>query len=145
MPVQLTWFDRDLPVLETTVALLNEVGHPGFIEVRSIAARTGRDPQQVLQALLAMEEEYVTLQWVGGGAPNLHKVTRVTPAARRAVGQWPSAEGFSDRLLSAMQEALDRESDPIRRSKLRSATAALTGMGREVLAAVVSAAMSEHI
>jgi hypothetical protein len=58
------------------------------------------------------------------------------------VGQWPSAESLSDRLLVAMQDALDHESDPVRRAKLRSVTAALTGMGREVLVSVVSAAIT---
>jgi hypothetical protein len=142
MPVQPTWFERELPVLEAAIALLDGLGHPGFVEVRSIANRTGTDPQQVFEALLAMQDEYVTLHFVGEGDPNLEMVTRVTPAGRRAVGQWPSAESLSDRLLVAMQDALDHESDPVRRAKLRSVTAALTGMGREVLVSVVSAAIT---
>ncbi len=146
MPVNTTWLTRDLPVLEATVDLLNELGHPGAITVSPIADRTHMSAQDVFDALLALQPEYVTLQMVlAGGDPNPQMVTGVTAAARRATGQWPSAEALTDRLLLALQQALDQETDATRKSKLRSAADALTGMGRDVLVAVVASALTSHL
>ncbi len=84
-----TWFDRDLPVLNTVIEILEERGRPGaFVLVREIAERSGIDAHIVFAALAAMEHTYVTLNLVlAGGDPNPQTVTGVTAEARRAVGQ----------------------------------------------------------
>jgi superfamily II DNA helicase RecQ len=145
MAVQPTWYERDLPVLAATVAMLNELGVPGVVSVRSISERAGRDPQEVYEALLAMQPDYVTLTIMLTPDPNPHLVNRVTSEARRAVGQWPSAESLSDQLLAALGEAAEREPDADRKSKLRSAAQTLGGAGRDVLVAVVSTVIASHV
>jgi len=137
-----TWFDRDLPVLEATIQLFEEMGHPGVVQVAQIAERTRIEPPAVFAALVAMQDEYVTLRMVMGGDPNPQMVSGVTADARRAVGQWPSIDTFSDRLVAALRDAADNESDPVKKNKLRSATDAVTGMGRDIIVGVVTAAAS---
>ena len=145
--VEPTWFDRDLPVLETVIQLLEELGRPGaFVQVQQIAERSGIDAHTVLAALAAMEHTYVTLNLVlAGGNPNPQMVSGVTAAARRAVGQWPSPESMTDRLLAALDSAAEQEEDPARKSRLRSAADAVAGIGRDVLVNVITAAATGAI
>lgn len=142
MSVAPTWFDRDLPVLEATISLLEERGHPGaFVQVREIAERSGIDAGVVLTALAAMEHEYVSLNLVlAGGDPNPQMVTGVTAEARRAVGQWPSPETMADRILAALETTVEQEEDPVRKGRIRAAADAVAGIGRDVLVSVLSAA-----
>jgi excisionase family DNA binding protein len=44
-------------------------------------------------------------------------VTRVSAAARLAVGQWPTPESVSDQLLTALQAASDAATDPEQKFK----------------------------
>lgn len=136
MPVQSTWLNRDLPVLEATISILTEHQHPHFVDVKTIAERAKMDAHDVFDALRDMNGVYVTL--------NSQLVMGVTPAARIAVGQWPSAEILSDRLLASFQAAEQAEADPVRKSKLRAISDGLTQMGQQVVVAVVSAAISGH-
>ena len=143
MAVRSTWFDRDLPVLEAVVTIFEEEGGQGVVTVRQIAERTGMDPQQVFSALLAMKDVYVGLRQVmAGGDPNPQMVTRVAPLARIATGQWPSPESFADRLVKALETASEEAADGSEKTMLRRAYEALSGMGRDVLVSVVSAAAS---
>ena len=143
MAVRSTWFDRDLPVLETVVTIFEEKGGQGVVTVRQIAERTGMDPQQVFSALLAMQDVYVNLQLaIAIKDPNLQRVTGVTPGARIATGQWPSPESFADRLVKALETASEEAADGSEKTMLRRAYEALSGMGRDVLVSVVSAAAS---
>lgn len=117
------------------------MGHPGVVQVSQIAERSGIESATVFAALLAMQGEYVQLDMVlAGGDPNPQMVTRVTAGARRAVGQWPTIDTFSDRLVAALRDAAEHESDPVKKTKLRSAAEAVTGMGRDIFVSVVTAA-----
>ena len=145
MAVRRTWLTRDLPVLEATLAILTQPQHPGMVDVRTIAEKSGMDPYEIFDALQDMEGTYVRLQMcLSGSDPNPQMVTGVTPAARIAVGQWPSVEVLSDRLLASFREAEQAEPDPIRKSNLRAASDARAQIGQQVLAGVISAAISGH-
>jgi hypothetical protein len=106
-----TWFSHDLPVLATTITLIEEMDHPGIVRVATIATRANLSPADVWKALLRMESEYVTLHKVmADGDPSPQMVSGVTPAARRAVGQWPSPETLADRLIAALRDEPPRDS-----------------------------------
>jgi hypothetical protein len=129
-----TWFTRDLPVLDAVVSLLNE--DVDFPDVADIAGRSGIVDAEVGRALRAMDGEYVDL--VIGGEVDSWWVRSVTSAARRAVGQWPTAQGVVDQLAQAFQDAAEYEHDPERQSRLRQVGGFLTSTGREVATEVVS-------
>src|SRR4051812_26557216 len=107
MPVVATWYERDLPVLEAVVSFFEEHGGTMIPQVFDIMDLTGMDRQTVLQACLALDGEYIKFSPVGGGAHDLHHIDSVTPAARRAVGQWPSAENWADRIIAALNTAAE--------------------------------------
>jgi hypothetical protein len=130
-----TWFSRDLPVLDATVALLDEgVDSP---EVRDIAQRSGLEITDTARALEALNGEYVALQMMMGD-PAGWFVRKVTSAARRAVGQWPTPEGLVDALAEAFGNAAEQEPDADRQSRLRQVGAFLSSTGRGVATEVVS-------
>jgi hypothetical protein len=60
-----------------------------------------------------------------GGDPTFWYVLKVTPQARQAVGQWPTAEGLIDRLAKAFRDAAENEDDPERHYQLRQAAGLL--------------------
>jgi hypothetical protein len=129
-----TWWTRDLPVLDVAVRLLEVHDMP---EVIDIATGTGFDAQDVSRALKDMDGSYVDLQTTMGDVDGWY-VRSVTPAARRAVGQWPTPENVVARLAEAFSAAADQERDPERRGKLRTIASFLADTGREFAAEVVA-------
>jgi hypothetical protein len=111
-----TWAVRDLPVLDATVGLLE---HSYMVTVTDIAAQTGLDPSVVAQALEALDPVYVDFRkTTTGGDPRFWYVFKVTPEARRAVGQWPTAEALAGRLAEELAAAAQQESDRERQGLL---------------------------
>jgi len=48
-------------------------------------------------------------------------VSNPTGHARRTVGTWPTPDLWADRLIAALTEAAENETDPDKKSKLRKA------------------------
>src|SRR5690348_18291442 len=66
-------------------------------------------------------------------------VGAVTPAARQAVGQWPSGENLVQQLIDGLTVAAEREADPDRKNGLRQAAGLLGGAVRDVAVGVAQA------
>jgi len=111
-----TWAARDLPVLDATVGLLEQ---SYMVTVTDIAARTGLDDGAVAKALESMDPVYVDFRKTdSGGDPRFWYVFKVTPEARRAVGQWPTAESLATRLAEELTAAAGHETDAERQGLL---------------------------
>ena len=111
-----TWVARDLPVLDATIALLEQ---SFMVTVTDIAARTGLDPSVVAAALEALDPVYVDFRkTTTGGDPRYWYVFKVTPEARRAVGQWPTAESLASRLAEELASAARDEPEAERQGLL---------------------------
>lgn len=116
MYVQDTWAARDLPVLDATVRLL-ELSY--MVTVTDIAASTGLDAGAVTKALESLDPVYVDFRkTTTGGDPRFWYVFKVTPEARRAVGQWPTAEALAGRLAEELAAAARQETDGERQGLL---------------------------
>ena len=63
---------------------------------------------------------------------------KVTAAARRAVGQWPTAENLANELAVAFGEAADDEQDPERKNRLRQLASFLGETGKDIAAEVIA-------
>ncbi len=119
-----------MPVLSAAVALLE---NSYMVTVSDIAERTGLDQADVARSLDAMDPTYVDFRKTEtGGDPTFWYVLKVTPEARRAVGQWPTAESLIDRLAQAFRDAADREEDMGRQYQLRQAAGLLAETVRDV-------------
>jgi len=116
MFVQDTWAARDLPVLDATVSLLEQ---SYMVTVTDIAASTGLDAGAVAKALESLDPVYVDFRkTTTGGDPRFWYVFKVTPEARRAVGQWPTAEALAGRLAEELAAAARQEADAERQGLL---------------------------
>lgn len=123
-------------MLNTVVELL---GHSYMVTVSDIAARTGLDMAEVARSLDAMDPTFVDFRKTEtGGDPTFWYVNKVTPEARRAVGQWPTPEGLVDRLAQAFSNAADREEDAERHYQLRQAAGLLGETLRDVAVRVAA-------
>jgi hypothetical protein len=111
-----TWADRDLPVLDATIVLLEQ---SYMVTVTDIAARTDLDVTVVAKALEALDPVYVDFRkTTTGGDPRFWYVFKATPEARRAVGQWPTAEALVSRLADELSVAARQETDAERQGLL---------------------------
>jgi hypothetical protein len=137
--VEDTWANRDLPVLDATVRLL-ETSY--FLRVSDIAAAAGMDIETTARALEALDGTYVDLS-ISMGGPESGNVRAVRAEARRAVGQWPTAESLITRLVEAFSAAAEQEPDPEKKSRLRSIAGMLGGAGYQI-AVDVAARVVEH-
>jgi hypothetical protein len=90
-----------------------------MVTVTDIAARTGFEPSVVATALEALDPSYVDFRkTTTGGDPRFWYVYKATPAARRVVGQWPTAEALASRLADEVAAAARREPDAERKGLL---------------------------
>ena len=125
-----TWAVRDVPVLSAVVELLD---HSYMVTVSDVAEKTGLDLAEVSRSLEAMDPTFVDFRKTEtGGDPRFWYVNRVTPEARQAIGQWPTAEGLVDRLVKAFGDAADHEEDAERHYQLRQAAGLLGETVRDV-------------
>jgi hypothetical protein len=125
-----------MPVLNSVVDLL---GHSYMVTVSDIAERTGLELAEVARSLDAMHPTFVDFRKTEtGGDPTFWYVNKVTPEARRAVGQWPTPEGLVDRLVQAFNDAADREEDAERHYQLRQAAGLLGENLRDIAVRVAA-------
>ncbi len=111
-----TWAARELPVLAATVHLLEE---SYMVTVTDIATRTGLDEQAVARALETLDPVFVDFRkTTTGGDPTFWYVLKATPAARQAVGQWPTAETLITALAAELTAAAAHEQDAERKGLL---------------------------
>jgi hypothetical protein len=134
--VEDTWFGRERPVLDTAITLLDQ---DSSVRARDIVAATRFDLETVAQALDALHGEYIVdLVKPMGPDAGSWRFTRVTGNARRAAGQWPTAESLAGSLAIAFSEAADEEPDPESKSRLRQIASFLADTGKDVAAEILA-------
>jgi hypothetical protein len=132
-----TWGHRELPVLEAVISALDKVpGGGGWPDGADIATLTRLDLGKVGAALLALDGQYITL--VRSGTAASWHVTAVTADARRAAGQWPTAEGLVEQLAARIGEAAEREADLERKGRLQAVARGLAGAAKQIAVNVAS-------
>ncbi|MCO7238405.1 DUF4423 domain-containing protein [Aeromicrobium sp. CnD17-E] len=139
-PLHDTWHARDLPVLRTTVALMDgNTRPPGYQEIageahvsedETRAALLNLHRAGLIEATISNDFEDAGVLWV----------TNVSREALTLSGQWPSPETIADRLLITLQELAEHGSDPVEKAKARKALDALGGFSRDLLVSVAGAA-----
>jgi hypothetical protein len=139
--VEDTWGPRELPVLSAAVALLEQ---SYMVTVSDIAERTGLDLHTVARSLDALGSTYVDFRKTEtGGDPRFWYVHKVTPAARREVGQWPTPAGLIDRLAAAFNQAADEEPDETQQDRLRMAARLLGDTARPIAIQVAAGVIGD--
>jgi predicted transcriptional regulator len=141
--VEDTWAARELPVLNAAVALLDA---SYLVTVSDIAERAGLDQADVARSLEALHPTHVDFRKTEtGGDPRFWYVLKVTPEGRRAAGQWPTAEGLVDRLVTAFRDAASQEQDPERQYQLSQAAGLLGETVRDVAVQAAAAVVGSSV
>ena len=132
-----TWYTVDLPMLDAIVAFLREQPAGVQPQLGDIHEALDLPAEEIFRSAVRLEGEYLELERIG--SLGNWAIRSVTPAARRAVGQWPNPEAVANQLIAAMAHAAANELDPDKRTRLQSATDVLGGVGRDVLISVTTA------
>lgn len=130
-----TWTNRDYPVLEAAVRLLDKAD-PQWVSVHEIAVETGLDEDSVARALTALHPRYVGEMDQFSSGPGPWTIQSVTAEARERVGQWPTPESLIERLGDAFNAAAQCEPDEQKRGRLREIAVMLTGTLKDLAVAV---------
>jgi len=138
-----TWASRDLPVLEAVAARIDELFTGGYPEAWEIAESTGMEVLDVVAALNALDGTYIELR--KGLTPPKWHIVGVTPAARRAVGQWPTGASFVDRLAAGISEAAEQEENPEQKRRLLSVARGLGGAAKTIAINVASEILEQRL
>lgn len=123
------------------VAALDE-GLGGLVTVDGIASATGLSPDDVGRACLALQDEYLELRRTMGGVGSW-VILSVTPAARRAAGQWPAPADVVDQIVAALEVAAEECTEESRRSTLRGIAMGLMGAGRDIAVQVIATTIAK--
>ena len=142
-----TWTSRELPVLGYLVQRFEDPDVPD-IPAKEIAKALDLSPADVARSLRKLSgatPPYLEVIPPAAEVRDPDIVFNVTERARRAVGQWPTADSVADRLVAALQSAADREPDEEKRGWLRRTAAWLGGAGRDFAVEIGAAVVSRQL
>ncbi|MBM7804967.1 DNA-binding GntR family transcriptional regulator [Geodermatophilus bullaregiensis] len=131
------WFSRDLPVLVEAVRHFDTSTQA--LTASSIAERMGWDVETVRASVRALArggyvvEQRASMSSLPGGS-----IKQVSAEAYREAGAWPTAEAVADRLLAALQKAVDQAPEGEAKGKARRALDAFLAAGRDFAVDVAS-------
>lgn len=123
------WFSRDLPILRE-VARRVEAGDES-LDAKEIATTLGMDRKTVEDAGMRLEEDGYLADGVSAMGTGILRFERVTAKGRREVGQWPNADVVADRLLAALQAAVDQAPEGPEKTKRRQVLEVVAAAGRD--------------
>ncbi|WP_139131862.1 hypothetical protein [Micromonospora chersina] len=142
-----TWESRDLPVLRAIVEISDEGARD--MDARDVAKRVGMDLETALVALFALAGEHPPLFKYEDASDfdgrDMCLIRDPSGHARRIVGTWPTSETLADRLVQAMEQAADQESDPEKRGWLRKTADWLGSAGRDIAVDVAGTALAKSV
>lgn len=140
-PLADTWYARDFLILRE-VARRIEAGES--LQTSDIAETLGIDPRVAGKAGSRLKED----GFVKGGEAMGRGVIRfidVTARGRREVGQWPSPDTAADRLMAALEQAIDRAPEGEQKTRLQKIRDGFLGAGRDLIVDIASGVITGQI
>jgi hypothetical protein len=136
------WHSRDLPVLREAVRRLDPwPSHPP--SHKEMIEATGLSEAHVRAAATALQQaRLVEVLHDGGGS---FTFWAITPEARRLTGVWPTPEIAADRLIAAIEAAIERTDDPAQKSRLRKIRDSFLAAGRDLTVSIAAAVITGQI
>jgi hypothetical protein len=137
-----TWASRDFPLLKHVAAAFDA---EGSVSAQGLTELTGMSQADVSGALRALDGVYLKINWFNRAA-GIAVIVDITPAARRAVGMWPTAESITEQLLATLDEQIENSgADQDKRSKLIKMRNAIGGAARDLFIEVTGSVMSKLV
>jgi DNA-binding MarR family transcriptional regulator len=142
-PLPDQWYSRDLLVLhEVACAFANDP--QATPEASDIAKALDLD-EDLVGIIGESLKEAGYVDGITTSSDGIIIFTKLTPAGRREVGLWPSPETAADRLLAALQAAVDNAPTEEAKSKARRALDAVVSAGRDFAIDVASGVVTGQI
>jgi hypothetical protein len=137
-PLPDQWYTRDLLVLrEIADRLAVQREHRVDID-DEMAERYGLD-QDRLSAITGTLRDAGFIDGIDvAQLPGLAIVTTLTPLGRRQVGLWPSPEATADRLIAALEQAIEQTPEGEQKTRLQGIRDWLGKAGRDVVVGIAS-------
>ncbi|WP_369132025.1 hypothetical protein [Modestobacter sp. I12A-02662] len=121
-----------------------EEGEP--LSSRDVAAALGLDVAVVGRVGRRLADDgLLTSISMGLASSTIAVFTEVTAKGRREVGQWPSPDVAADRLMAALDQAIERAPEGEQRTWLQKARSGLVGAGRDVVVDLTAAIISRQV
>lgn len=141
-PLEDKWHSRDLPTLRAAARIAD--GDMVGARFQEIVAETGISLDDSMLALRALQDGgLVEVRWMAPA--QAARVLHISGEARRLVGLWPSPEVAADRLIAAIEAAIERSDDPEERTRLRKFRDGLLGAGRDLAVAIGAAVITGQV
>lgn len=140
-----TWEQEERAVLEAVVAADLE-GAPIAADT-VLAEQLGWDVDRVRRVLAGLvDANYVEADAISMWQEPFVVWRDLKPKelARREVGQWPSADPF-DRLVAALETAIENEPDPDRRDRLTQVRDSIGSAGRDLVIGALGSVLATGI
>jgi hypothetical protein len=139
-----TWQQRELPMLEA-IRDAQEAGEDVRLDL--LIKRLELDERQVkLTFRRLLDAGYVDAHVQSAADDPLFTVYDITlqEPGLRAVEVWPSEDAYAN-LITMLEEQLEAETEPEKRSKVKALLVGVTTAGREVVTEVAAAWMRQRI
>jgi hypothetical protein len=145
-----TWTTRELPILRAALSRFDTCQQES-VALESVRIETGLPAGQIwagVQALKNADPPFLEFRsntgWNVEGGHVSGLITGITERTRRKLGSWPSPESMLESLIQALNAAADSAPEE-KRSRLRAAAEALSGMAREIAIRAISARIGQSI
>jgi hypothetical protein len=136
-----TWSSRDLPVLVEVARHFDRSTDP--LNAWQVAQATGLTAEDVTKAGRALaSDDLVEIEIDMDGSADFRGISG---EARRLTGLWPSPEVAADRLLAALEQAIERAQTPEQRSHLQRALDGILRAGRDVAVGVAGGVLTGQV
>jgi hypothetical protein len=139
----LTWDRLEQPMLERIAQAERDDTLDTTLGYGAMAEAFGFTEREVMLSLFALIDArpaYVNAMSDDGGMSGNRfvQILGLTERGRRAVGQWPSGDPFTN-LLQLLDQRIDDVTDPGERSRLTKVRDSLLGMSRDVATSLFTA------
>jgi hypothetical protein len=139
-----SWFRRDLPVLIEAVRHFDASSQP--LPATAVAELLGWDVPTVQSAVRALARGgYVEELGIGLGSAGGDYIARVSADAYREAGAWPSPDNAADRLLAALQAAVEKASEGEPKNRARRILDGFVAAGRDFAVDVAAGVVTGQI
>lgn len=134
-----SWTSWDQPILHSIVARYEADGH---VTAQQVLEDTGLDWHIVGRRVRVLRGRWIDADMDPGDG---FTIFGISDEARTTLGAWPSPERAADRLLAAVQEAIEQAATPEERGRLEKVRDGLASVGRDLLVSIGSAVITGHM
>jgi hypothetical protein len=136
-----TWQEREQRMLEV-IRDAEEAGEQ--IPLWTLAERLGLEERLAELTLGRLQQARYVRVFIRADWPTGIYDAKLTERGLRQVGVWPSEDPYAA-LVDMLQEQLEAETDPGKRSRLRALLVGVTTAGREVVTELAAAWMRQRV